>query len=61
MNFGNVGALDGAITNLTFLAPDFFATSWSNISSQVTAQIVPAPGAVALVGLAGLVAGRRRR
>jgi hypothetical protein len=61
MNFGSVGALDGAITNLTFLAPDFFASSWSGISSQVTAQIVPAPGAVALVGLAGLVAGRRRR
>ena len=32
---------------------------WDNI--QINADAVPAPGSIALVGLAGLVAGRRRR
>lgn len=40
---------------------NFFVNSFSGISTQVSGVIVPAPSALALLGLGGLVAGRRRR
>ncbi|MFZ4572968.1 MAG: PEP-CTERM sorting domain-containing protein [Phycisphaerales bacterium] len=52
---------EGAIVNLVFGANDFFATAFESRATGVTAQIVPAPGVLALVGLGGLAAGRRRR
>lgn len=36
-------------------------TGWSSYNPMATFTAVPAPGAIALVGLAGLVGGRRRR
>lgn len=53
--------LSGALVELTLGIPNFFSSTWANNSSQVTAQLVPTPGAAVLLGLAGLVAGRRRR
>ena len=38
-----------------------FASSFNNVATTATGQIVPAPGSVALLGIAGLVAARRRR
>jgi hypothetical protein len=52
---------DGALTQIVFGAGSFFTTDFVNAATGVTAQIVPAPGALALLGLGGLVAGRRRR
>jgi uncharacterized protein (TIGR03382 family) len=52
---------EGAIVNLVFGATDFFQTSFAERATGVTAQIIPAPGAMALLGLGGIVAGRRRR
>lgn len=37
------------------------ANAWPTISNLYVGQQIPAPGAVALLGLAGLVGGRRRR
>jgi benzoate membrane transport protein len=47
----------GAVT----AAGSFFGGDFSNAQTGLTAQIVPAPGALALLGLGGLVAGRRSR
>jgi hypothetical protein len=52
---------DGALTQIVFGAGSFFTTDFVNAATGVTAQIVPAPGTLALLGLGGLVAGRRRR
>jgi hypothetical protein len=38
-----------------------FGASFQNVATTATGQIIPAPGAVALLGLGGLVAARRRR
>ena len=60
-SFGNI-PLSGAITQL-FLSPsgNFFTSNFDGVNAGFTAQIVPTPGALALVGLGGLAAGRRRR
>ena len=51
----------GALVQLVLGANGFFAQNFSNRATGVTAQIVPAPGAMALMGLGALVAGRRKR
>jgi len=51
----------GAVIQLVFGNPNFFNTSFSNRATGLTAQLVPAPGALALVGLGGLAMARRRR
>jgi hypothetical protein len=52
----------GAIVQLsTRPGAGFFQDSFSNVSTLVTANIVPGPGSMALVGIAGLVGPRRRR
>jgi uncharacterized protein (TIGR03382 family) len=60
--FGGTPPYDGAITQL-YLAPpgNFFTAPFADVPTGVTMQILPAPGALALLGLGGLVAGRRRR
>jgi uncharacterized protein (TIGR03382 family) len=52
---------DGAISQIVLPAGGFFTGSFSNAATGLTAQIIPAPGALALLGLGGLVGGRRRR
>jgi uncharacterized protein (TIGR03382 family) len=60
--FGGTPPYDGAITQL-FLSPpgNFFATAFADVNTGVTMQILPAPGAMALLGLGGLAMARRRR
>jgi hypothetical protein len=52
---------EGALTQITFGASSFFTQNFSDAATGLTAQIVPAPGALALVGMGGLLAARRRR
>lgn len=52
---------EGAIVQLVFGAPNFFFQDFSDRATGMTAQIVPAPGAMLLLGIGGLVATRRRR
>jgi len=53
---------DGALVQL-FLdgAGGFFTHDFSDISVQLDGEIVPTPGSIALIGLAGLTTTRRRR
>jgi hypothetical protein len=56
------GVYSGALVQLsTRPGVGFFQGNFSNVSTLVTANIVPAPGTVALAGIAGLVGLRRRR
>lgn len=52
---------EGAISQIVFPAGGFFTDSFANAATGLTAQIIPAPSALALLGLGGLVGGRRRR
>lgn len=52
---------DGAIVQLFLSTSGFFASSFSGTPVLVDAAIIPAPASLALVGLGGLVAARRRR
>jgi len=57
-----VGAMEGGITLLfTNANADFFGSSFTGVSTLAQANFVPTPGAIALLGIGGLVAGRRRR
>ena len=51
----------GAVTQLVFNSTNMFNSSFDNIATQVSGQIVPSAGSLALFGLGGLVAARRRR
>lgn len=52
----------GALTQLIFNGGVFFSdTNLENVATQVSGQIVPSTGSLALFGLGGLVAARRRR
>ncbi|MBX3380058.1 MAG: hypothetical protein KF805_08170 [Phycisphaeraceae bacterium] len=52
----------GALTQLIFNGGAFFTdVDMQNVATQVSGQIVPSTGTLALFGLGGLVAGRRRR
>lgn len=52
----------GAVVQLFFdTQGTFFTQSFSNIPSQVNGAVIPSPSALAVVGLGGLIAARRRR
>lgn len=55
--------LDGSLVQLFLDAPGagFFDSSFREISTGVAGQLVPTPASLALIGLGGLIAGRRRR
>ncbi|GJQ29840.1 MAG: hypothetical protein HBSAPP03_17240 [Phycisphaerae bacterium] len=60
--FGGTPPYDGAITQLYLSPPgNFFTSVFSDVNTGVTMQILPAPGAAALMGLGGLLVARRRR
>lgn len=54
--------LDGSLVQLFLDAPgNFFDSSFSQVSTGVAGQLVPTPASMALLGLGGLIATRRRR
>lgn len=55
--------LTGAIVNLVFGTsnPGFFVNNFNDFAVGVSGQVVPTPGVLALMGLGGLAAARRRR
>lgn len=55
------GPYEGAAAALVLNAGSFFTQDFQNATTGSLIQIVPAPGSLALLGLAGLTAGRRRR
>lgn len=57
-----VGPMDGGVTILfTNANADFFGSDFTGVSTLTSANFVPTPGAIALIGIGGLVAARRRR
>lgn len=59
---GNVSANGGSTTGSgTWRITAYFVNSTFDRNLQFTGDVVPTPGAVALLGLGGLMAGRRRR
>lgn len=63
MSFYNNGLLTGALVQLQILRSNvgFFNVPFSNNAVQTSGQIIPTPGAMALLGVGGLLAARRRR
>lgn len=49
------------ITSLTIDADDTFENAWSAIDDLWVGQVIPSPASFALLGMGGLLAGRRRR
>lgn len=60
-NAFNGAPFDGAIVQLFFDFGGFFANDFSDTPILVDGLVVPAPASLALVGLGGLAATRRRR
>ncbi|GMV24457.1 MAG: hypothetical protein AMXMBFR58_04880 [Phycisphaerae bacterium] len=63
IQIGTQAANGGATTsaNGTFRLTAYFVNATFDRNLQFTGEVIPAPASIALVGLAGLVAGRRRR
>lgn len=60
-DFSAYSNLNGALVQLfTRTGVGFFNTSFSNVTTLVSANVVPTPGSLALVGVAGFLAARRR-
>lgn len=60
MNLPGDPPYEGALVQLVFGGSTFFTSNFSNRAVGVTAQIIPTPGALALLGIAGVFATRRR-
>ncbi|MFG0330283.1 MAG: PEP-CTERM sorting domain-containing protein [Phycisphaerales bacterium] len=59
---GSNGPFDGAIVTLSINSSgEFFLESFNNASTLVSAEIVPAPATLAMLGVGGFMAGSRRR
>ncbi len=54
------GPYDGSIVELFFNPGSFFSADFSNQTTLVDGLLIPAPGALALLGLGGFAARRRR-
>ncbi|MEM9374528.1 MAG: hypothetical protein AAGA55_12875 [Planctomycetota bacterium] len=52
---------DVAIDSIEIFADDSVTNAWSTLDNLTVGRAIPAPGAVAVLGLGGLLAGRRRR
>jgi MYXO-CTERM domain-containing protein len=52
---------DVAITSMTIDAPEGVGNAWATMDNLVVGTAIPAPGAAAVLGLAGLAGIRRRR
>lgn len=65
MDFGGEngnGPFEGAIVTLSVNPTgDFFLRSFNNAETLVSAEVIPAPASLALLGVGGLFASRRRR
>jgi hypothetical protein len=55
------GPYTGAVVTLYFDPGTFFSQTFGNIPTNLNGSVIPAPGALALLGVGGLVAVRRRR
>ncbi len=55
------GPYEGATTSLLLNAGSFFTSDFRDASTGTLIQITPTPGSLALLGLGGLAAARRRR
>lgn len=55
--------LNGSLVQLFLNDPTggFFSQSFDSVATGVAGQLVPSPASIALIGLSGLIAGRRRR
>lgn len=52
----------GALSQLFLAGPgNFFSAPFADVPTNLTFQLTPTPGALAVLGLGGLVIGRRRR
>lgn len=62
-DFSAFGTLTGfgVILTIPNNAGNFFGSSFGPVSTQSSGQVIPSPGSIALLGLGGLVAARRRR
>ena len=62
-NFGPAFVGDGAFAQLFIGGAGFFGQDFSDVPTQIHGEVVPTPGATALLGLGilGLANGRRRR
>ena len=68
---GNIGSfglgdlpavMEGALVQIFLNPPNgFFNANFDNIDTGISGQLIPTPGSLALLGLGGLVAARRRR
>lgn len=62
MNMPGTPPFEGQLVSLVFnLGGGFFSAPFVDVSSSLSAQIVPTPGALVLAGLAGAFMSRRRR
>ena len=52
---------NSVITSIFIDADDSIQNAWSTLDNLIVGTMIPAPGSMALLGLGGIVAGRRRR
>lgn len=61
MSFPSPQPFYGSVVQLTFGGNNFFQTSFADRATGGSMQILPTPGSVALLGMAGLAVATRRR